>query len=411
MYSLRPYQETCVARMIWARKLEGNDLVSLPQGSGKSIIISELAKRLNEPILILVPSKELLEQDKEKLEHWTSVNVYSAGMNEKTVGNITLATIQSAYKNPEKFTRFKVVIIDEADLLNPKNLIGMYNKLFLGIGVEKIYGLTATPFRNDSFYKRWGRLSWQLQTIHTVKVLTRYRERFWSRMLYTIHAEELLKEGYLAPLTYHRINLIAHDKLSFNKSKSEFNLEDFEEKFNPFLEQTATIVKRVMLTHQVLVFVATITQAENLAKLIPNSSVITSATKPKERAELVKGFRKGSVKVVINVGVLLIGFDKPDLQSIVVARPTRSLRLHMQMLGRGMRKAPNKETCHVYDLVGNLDFLGETESMKIEKIEEKWNITTNTKPDGWHMFPIYTYQLKQKVKKELIQSDTLKFFS
>jgi DNA repair protein RadD len=88
--------------MLWARGLEGNDLVSLPTGSGKSLIISELAKKLREPILILVPSKELLQQDKEKLSHWTDVNVYSAGMNEKTVGEITLATIQSAYKNPER---------------------------------------------------------------------------------------------------------------------------------------------------------------------------------------------------------------------------------------------------------------------------------------------------------------------
>lgn len=389
---LRPYQEECVSKMIWARKLEGNDLISMPTGSGKSLVISELAKQLKEPILILVPSKELLEQDKAKMEHWTHVNVYSAGSNEKTVGNITLSTIQSAYKHPELFTQFKVVIIDEADLLNPKNLDGMYNTMFKAMGMPKCYGLTATPFRMDSYYKRWGRLSWQLETVHTVKMLTRYRERFWTRMLYTCHAADLVKEGYLAPLTYHMVNLVTQDKLSFNKSKSEFDLEDFELKFNPFLSQTAYNISKT--AGSVLVFCATITQAENLQKFIAGSGVITATTKAKERTRLVAGFRDGSIRVVFNVGVLLTGFDKPDLENIVVARPTRSLRLHMQMLGRGMRRAPQKSTCHIIDLVGNIDVMGQAETLRIEKIEEKWNVTTNTQPTGWHMKEIYTYQLK-----------------
>lgn len=393
-HKLRPYQEECVNKMLWARKLPGNDLISLPTGSGKSLVVSELAKKLAEPILILVPSKELLEQDQEKLERWTKVHVYSAGSKSKEVGNITIATIQSAYKKPELFTQFKVVIIDEADLLNPKNLDGMYNKMFKAMGNPKIYGLTATPFRMDSFYRSWGNAFWQKETVHTVKMLTRYRERFWTRMLYTAHTSDLIKEGYLAPLTYYKANLIQHDKLSFNKSKSEFDLEDFEEKFNPFLSQTAYNITKT--EGSVLVFCATITQADNLKSYIKDAMVITSTTKAKDRAKAVEDFRNGSLRVVINVGVLLVGFDKPDLENIIVARPTRSLRLHMQMLGRGMRRAPKKQTCNIIDLVGNLDVLGFADTMKIEKIEEKWNVTTNTKPEGWHMQEIYSFKLPIK---------------
>lgn len=393
--TLRLYQTEAVNKMVWARQLEGNDLISLPQGSGKSLVISELAKQLNEPILILTPSKELLEQDKEKLEHWTPVNVYSAGMKEKTIGNITLGTIQSVYKNPELFTDFKVVIVDECDEINPKKLAGMYHKLFRGMGAEKVYGLTATPFRNDFFYRSWGNNYWQKETVHTIKLLTRYRERFWNRMLYVAHAKDLIDQGYLAPLTYHKMNLVTQDKLSFNKSKSEFDLEDFEEKFNPFLQKTSELI-RVMIKRQVLVFAATITQAENLQKLIPLSEVVTGNTPNKERARIVKGFRDGTIRVVINVGVLLIGFDKPDLQNIVICRPTRSLRLHMQLLGRGMRPFAGKSSCEVYDLVGNVDTLGEAESMRVEKIDNKWNVTTNTFPGGFHLQELYTFKLKLK---------------
>lgn len=397
-YKLRDYQQDCINKMLWARGLEGNDLVSLPTGSGKSLIISELAKKLREPILILVPSKELLEQDQEKLERWTDVSIYSAGSNSKEVGHITLATIQSAYKNPEKFTRFKVVIIDEADLVDPKKLDGMYRKLFVGMGKPKVYGLTATPFRMDSYYRSWGNAFWQKETVHTVKHLTRYRERFWSRMLFTVHAEKLLEEGYLCKLTYHIVNLLDHNRLAFNKSKSEFDLEDFEDKFNPFMSQVAYNIK--LMPDSVLVFCATITQAENLQKFIPDAEVITSKTTAKERAKAVEAFRNGTTRIIINVGVLLVGFDKPDLKNIVICRPTRSLRLHMQMLGRGMRRAPQKDTCHIHDLVGNVEFLGRAESMKIQKIEEKWNITTDTMPDGWHYKELYSYKLKPPKPKE-----------
>jgi DNA repair protein RadD len=392
---LRSYQEECVARMVWARHIEGGSIISAPTGSGKSLIIAELAKRLNEPILILCPSKEILEQDKDKLEHWTKVSVYSAGSGTKDVGHITIATIQSAYKNPELFAHFKVVIIDEVHLVNVKNLDGMYNQFFQGIGAPKLYGLTATPYRMDAYYKRWGRLAWQCESIHCLKMLCRYRERMWKQMPYVVNTHDLLEQGYLVPLTYHEANLVTQDQLSFNKSKSEFDLDKFEQKFNPFLKTTADLINEI--EHKsVLVFTATITQAHNLQSLIPNSAVVTGETPKKEREKLIADFRSGELRVVINVGVLLLGFDKPDLESIVVARPTRSIVLHTQLLGRGMRLAEGKKTCHIYDLVGNVEALGKAESFKVEKIDNLWNVTSDKFPQGLHYFPLYSFQLKPK---------------
>lgn len=399
MVKLRDYQEEAVKKMIWARSLEGGDLLSLPTGAGKSLIISEFARQIKEPILILCPSKELLEQDKEKLSQWTSVNVYSAGMNEKTVGDITIATIQSAYKNPELFTRFNVVIIDEADLVNPKNLAGMYNKLFRGMGNPKVYGLTATPFRMDSYYKRWGRQAWQVETVTTVKVLTRYRERFWLRMLYVVHPKDLIEKEYLVPLTYHATTMIPQNKLKFNKSKSEFDLEDFDRQFEPFTEKTADLING--LEKQSLIFASTIEQAERIASHIPECVIITSKTPKKEREQSVEGFRNGTIKHVINVGILLVGFDKPDLENIVIARPTRSLRLHFQLLGRGMRPNKGKKTCNIYDLVGNIATLGTAESLRIDKYEGKWNILTDTFPKGAHYVELFKFQIKKPTENSV----------
>ena len=406
---LRDYQEQTVQKMLWGITLEGNGLVSIPTGGGKTHIIAEFTKRLGEPVLILVPSKELLEQDLEKLSGVVPVEqigVYSASMNSKEVRRFTLATIQSAYKHPEQFSHYQVVIIDEADLLNPKNLEGMYRSFFATIGNPHIIGLTATPFRMDSYYRRigTGRSFYNVETVHTIKFLTRFRERFWQRILHVVHVKDLVDAGFLCPLTYTTYEMIPQTQLAFNRSKSEFDMEDFEQKFNPFLVKTAGLVSNIP-SDSVLIFCATITQANNLQKLIPSSSVVTAETPAKERTKMIKAFRTGELRVAINVGVLLVGFDKPNLGAIVIARPTRSLRLHMQLLGRGMRTAVGKTTCLVYDLVGNTKIMGTAESMRIEKLQTDkgtalWNITTNTKPDGWHYAELYSHKLHTASKKE-----------
>jgi len=399
--------------MIWGIELEGNGIVSIPTGGGKTHIIAEFVKRLGEPVLILVPSKELLEQDLDKLSKVVpkeEIGVFSASMNSKVVKTYTLATIQSAYKHPHLFAHYKVVLIDEADLLNPKNLEGMYNSFFREIGNPRIIGLTATPFRMDSFYRPvpgsfrfgyFGRPSYSdLQTVHTLKFLTRFKQRFWSRVLHVVHAEELIKEGFLVPLTYHDKEMIDQQLLSFNKSKSDFNLEEFEEKFDPFLKKTADLIKNLVFEKKsVLVFCATITQAESLRTLLPNAEVVTGETPKKKRAEMVQAFRDGRLPVAINVGVLLIGFDKPNLDAIVIARPTRSLRLHIQLLGRGMRVAEGKKTCHIYDLVGNVKTLGRAETLKIVKVEGKWNLISDARPEGWHYAELYTHDIIRKENK------------
>lgn len=395
---LRNYQEFTVNKMLWSITVPGNGLVSVPTGGGKTHIIAEFTKRLGKPVLILVPSKELLEQDLAKLQAVvdpSEIGVFSASMNSKEIKTFTLATIQSAYKKPELFNHYDVVIIDEADLVNPKSLEGMYRGFFTAIGNPRIIGLTATPFRMDSYYRRWGRASWQVETVHTVKFLTRYQERFWNRIIHVVHAQDLINEGFLVPLTYHRYALISQDRLAFNKSKSEFDLEDFEGKFNPFLQRIADMIEEREMK-SALIFCATITQANNLKALIPGSEVVTGETSKKERERIVGGFRAGTIKVALNVGVLLTGFDKPDLEHIIIARPTRSLRLHSQLLGRGMRIFPGKETCHVWDLVGNIGVLGTAESMRIEKLEGKWNIVSDTQPDGWHYKELYSFKLKLK---------------
>lgn len=155
---LRPYQQEAINKIRWSMDnlADGNDIVVLPTGAGKSVVIAHLAKEIDSDVLILQPSKEILEQNFKKLSLYvdpSEIGIYSASMNDKTIGRYTFATIQSIYKKPEDFKHFRLVIIDECHLVNPKNNWGMFTSFLKAIGNPKVIGFTATPYRKEDLLK------------------------------------------------------------------------------------------------------------------------------------------------------------------------------------------------------------------------------------------------------------------
>lgn len=384
----------------------GNSIVCLPTGSGKSLVIANFAHKLQRPVLILQPSKELLEQNIGKLravDPTINIGVFSASMNEKTVDDITFGTIQSVYKHPELFRQFGVAIVDEGDLVPLKKLSGMYRKFFRQAGIHKVFGMTATPFRQDTFYKEppegwnaWKQRRWRdyatLEVVTTTKMLTRYKEKFWERMLVVVNTQELMDEGYLSPLLYAHRTVIEHEDIPLNGSRSDFDWEGFDEVAKKKMTEVIRVIDFAIKNHKsVIVFCATITQAEDLALSFPESKVVTSKTSKKARNQIVEDLRSGTLKCVFNVSVLTVGFDHPSLDCIVLARPTRSLRLHCQILGRGTRNADGKTHCQVYDLVGNVKNLGKLEEIKVERVDGAWNVTSDAHPKGMHMKEMFSF--------------------
>jgi DNA repair protein RadD len=400
---LRPYQKKVLAKMLWAKNLEGNDVVSVSQGGGKTWIIAELAKSLDQPILILAPSKELVEQDLDKLKmavDESEIGVYSASLNSKEVKRYTIATIQSAYKHPEMFKHYTVVVVDECDTVPVSKLGSMYRKFFKEIGNPKVYGLTGTPFRQDVYYEYppgYKGYSWQkryIKAITTTKMINRYRERFWNRILAVVSTKYLTDEGYLSPLEYHDVSILQHEQIPTNKSQSDFDMDRLDE----MLENRYGIIAQSIeaLPHESkIVYCSSIKQAKALQRLINGSMVVTSETGKRDREAATNGLRSGQIKTLLNVGIYTVGFDYPELECIVILRPTRSLRLHCQILGRVARKAEGKIAGHVYDFVSNVKNLGKLENIKIEKVGGKWNVTSDAQPSGFHDYPLFEYKLKQ----------------
>lgn len=314
---LRYYQVNALDAVLWALRkgLSGNWLLSLPTGSGKSLIISRLVHILKIPVLIIQPSKEILCQNYEKLSRYvdrSEIGIYSASMNEKTIRTFTFATIQSIYKKAEFFRHFKFVIIDEAHNLNPVDLTGMFSSFLSKMGNPKVLGLSATIYRMGLSYKKnsYG----ELYAITTTKLINRMKNFFWSRLLYDISVKELIDKGYLCPLEYFDKTLIEHADIPVNKSRSEFDLEKYEDLLtSKQLKIVETVEYAKSISNSVLVFCSSVNQAEVLSSVTPGSAVVSAKTNAYERDRIIKRFKEGKIKTVFNMGVLTCLSDDTEI--------------------------------------------------------------------------------------------------
>lgn len=402
---LRPYQTQSVKAILDRYNVPTRDIVNLPTGSGKSLVIANAVKEINQPTLILQPSAEILEQNKEKLELYYpsgDISMYSASMNEKIVSRITLATIGSVVEHPELFKDFPLVMIDEAHGVNPDAHGSMYFKFLKEIQPKKIIGLTATPFRLSNGYISSRNYLGEktLEQITTIKVITRIEyergKKFWDGgIIFNIPTHEMITQGYLHKPSYFDNSVLQHESIPVNASKSDFRLDKYEELILPHEENILDAIARLSnISHSVLVFCTSVEQATRYSQVIRQSAVVSALTKKSERRKIIEDFKTGKTKVVLNVSCLTTGFDHPRMDGLVMLRPTRSLGLYSQMIGRILRKHPEKEHARVVDFSGNLKSMGYAESIELYKNGNLPDIRTNKKV-GWHGTVLYKMQIQK----------------
>lgn len=364
MITPRWYQEECNDRIVMASKSSTTKhafLVVLPTGSGKSLCIAMAAKELDGPCLVFQPSKEILKQNLQKLLHYGfRPAVYSASLGKKQIsGAVTLATIGSVQGRPELFTHVKYVLIDECHLLNAK--AGMYKAFLDGLAHRniKVFGFTATPFRLSS-----------TPDGAVLKFLTRTRPRVFSELIYYVQTQTLFKEGHLAKLQYFQIKGFDRSKLQANSTGAEYTDASVQLHFKEmnFAGKLQRVVERLLEIGRksVLVFTRFVPEAECLASRIPGAVTVSAETPSLERDRILKEFKAGKIRVVCNVGILTTGFDYPELDTVVLARPTLSLGLYYQMVGRCIRPHLSKDHAMVVDMVGLMEQFGKIEDLRIE---------------------------------------------
>lgn len=354
---LRDYQVNALKKTYtWLANNKGNPCIVAPTGSGKSWICAglcsdSLRKNPDSRIIVLSHVKELLVQDAEKiLAAWPDapIGIYSAGLGSKETDRITVAGIQSIWKLGGKLGHIDLVIVDEAHTIQNTDQ-GMY-RVFLAALKEnnpavRIIGLTATPYRLGQ------------------GLLTEGEDAIFQALIESITIEELIERGYLARLTSTftdmKMNVEGIKKVQGDYEKQE--LEQRVNNLNTNIKVVEETIRRAGDRKAWLVFCVSVAHAEAMRDEFMahgvNAACITGQTSKEERARIFEEFKAGKIRALTNVGVATTGFDYPDIDVIVMARPTLSPGLFVQMSGRGMRvKSPgHHKDCLVLDFAGNIE--------------------------------------------------------
>lgn len=393
-YELRDYQKNAsdaAVKFFLDDSKDYNALMVLPTGAGKSLCVADIAYRLNSDVLVLCPSREILVQNHEKAKNYgIECSMYSASVNQKKISKVTFCTIGSVENYSELFKHFKYIIIDEAHYVNSKK--GMY-KDFLKQLECKVIGLTASPYRLESSCQI-DRLTKKpkLDTAKSwLQMITSYKKPVFKEIIYNIQIEELLQRGYLANIRYFDVKPYGWEQMKLFKNSSGSDFSDKSVKYaydkTNFSAHLASVVRRLLNNQKtgikrngILVFTRFVEEAMELSLSVDGCAVVSGDTPKNEREEIIRRFKNGEIKVVANAGALICGFDYPELDTVVMARPTMSLALWYQAVGRCIRTHPSKKEAWLIDLSGNIERFGEVKDLKLEKdIYGDWNVFSNGK--------------------------------
>lgn len=382
MHELRDYQEdgTQAGMKVMSAPKKKSILV-MPTGAGKSHVIAEVVDRMPDiPIIVLQPSKELLRQNYSKyVKLGGEASMYCASLKERTIdkkayttingelkrcdeiSRVTYATIGSIKKEINKLRSMGVkhIIVDEVHL---QSKVGsQMRQFFKDLKVTNVLGLTATPI-----YLEGGMAGSRLVMIN------RSFGTMFKDICHVTQISELVEKNYWTPFKY-KIIKTDESNLKLNSSGSDYT--EYSQKLyyeaNDLKGRVIEEVKRARKEgrKRILVFVPSIAEADQLYGEIPNSAVVHSKMSPKDRDFMVEEFTNGDIPVAINVNVLAVGYDNPEIDYIITTRPTSSIAVFYQQIGRGCRLHPDKKDCTIVDFSGNTNRFGRVEGLTFKEIE------------------------------------------
>lgn len=355
-------------------------VVVAPTGYGKSILIGAVANLCETSVIVLQPSVELLKQNLEKYESYGNfASVYSASAGQKEIGHVTFATIGSVKDLGKTFRErgVKVLLVDECHASYPPEEGSMFRKFIDDLKPTHIIGFTATPFRLKTYgdlRNNWTQLN----------MLTSGRPTVFKDIIHVTQIQELVRDKFWAKLNYEMWDFDT-SSLRLNSTGAEYTEQSVQ---RAIIEQgvNENVFKRckklIEEGKNALVFMDSVENAKILAEQLgEKAACVDGEMKKKDRAQIIEDFKNNKIQIVTNQSVLTTGFDKPDLQTVIMARPTNSLALLYQIFGRGVRNPeyPNLKECLIIDFCNNVKRFGKIEDLRvINKEGYGWGVFNNT---------------------------------
>ncbi|KAK1826743.1 P-loop containing nucleoside triphosphate hydrolase protein [Podospora conica] len=359
-FQLRSYQEECIQAVLSSFDQGHKRLgVSLATGSGKTVIFTQLIGRVKDisetasQTLILAHRRELVEQ---AARHCS--NTYPDKTIELELGkhsasgtaDITIASLQSITSRDRllKFdpSRFKLLLVDEAHRIVSES----YLKVLRHFGLDRkqpdsphLVGVSATFTRHDGL--RLGAAIDEI--VYHKDYIDMISEKWLSNVVFTtvdtmVDLSQVRRngQGEKADLDV--------SQLSKKINTEEINDITIRSWLAKAADRKSTLVFCVDLSH-----VAAIT--EKFRQYGIDARYVTGDTPNSERSERLEAFKRGEFPVLVNCSIFTEGTDIPNIDCVLLARPTQSRGLLTQMMGRGMRLHPGKEDCLIIDMVSSLD--------------------------------------------------------
>ncbi|EBV4236638.1 ATP-dependent helicase [Salmonella enterica subsp. enterica serovar Panama] len=371
IFTLRPYQQEAVdATLSHFRRHRTPAVIVLPTGAGKSLVIAELARVARGRVLVLAHVKELVAQNHAKYcALGLEADIFAAGLKRKeSQGKVVFGSVQSVARNLDAFQEeFSLLIVDECHRIGDDE-DSQYQQILTHLSKVnphlRLLGLTATPFRLG---KGW------IYQFHYHGMVRGNDNSLFRDCIYELPLRYMIKHGYLTPPERLDMPVVQYDFSRLQaQSNGLFSEADLNRELKKQQRITPHIISQIMEFAQtrkgVMIFAATVEHAKEIVGLLPaddaalitgdtpgpeRDALITGDTPGPERDALIDNFKAQRFRYLVNVSVLTTGFDAPHVDLIAILRPTESVSLYQQIVGRGLRLAPGKTDCLILDYAGN----------------------------------------------------------
>ena len=357
---LRDYQQDVVNRIKYSLKNNTHPLLAtLSVGAGKSVIIAEILLWLehkNYRALCLTLNSTLIQQNHDTYKiQGGNPGIYCSGLKSKNhSANVIFASPHSIEigiknKNPISEQRFNLIIVDECHNVSMDEKT-MFRRIFNHYGFMaqqfqysyRILGLTGTPFRFKG------------EAIVGPK-------QFFKEEVCNIKTHWLIERGFLVPAIFGHKNVDSFDMSSLRvDKKGKFKHDELQKIIDKQSRLTEKIIYEIVNIVEsgrngAFIFASTIKHAEECIKALPQekSACITGDTPHEQRKKILDAARNGTIKYLVNVATLLVGVDVPNFDTVCWLRPTESLVIYTQGIGRVLRLFPGKLSGLVLDYAMN----------------------------------------------------------